>query len=236
MEEGEMQKINLRKFSLEKFVAGLDYKWRFVRYGDFELAAMQGMEVAFNRNRPDRGKVRATPRVASDLWATFDPVRPKPFYYALQPLSLRLEIVPQALHSIAVWADADILHRANNHGRLYPLVKWLKGHKVGLVGPEHLKPLRFLTTGGHVVVPFGAADKERDRILDESYNLVTRDVDAVLFSASYLANVAIHRLSEETNAALMDIGAIWEPYVGINNRVYHKRMSPETRRKNLGGA
>jgi hypothetical protein len=225
--------INVRDFDLGKIVGGLDNSWRFVRYGDFELFAMAGVKMS--RSRPKRGKVFATPEVARDLWSTFCPVRKKPFYYAIQPLCIREGYVPEALAPVVNWLNADVFHKANMKGQLYPLVAWLREHRVGLVGPRHLTTIPFLNTGGHVEIPFGAVNLERDRVLDEIHSLVTQDVDAVAFSASYLANFAIHMFSDETRAALMDFGSIWEPYVGVNNRGYHKSLSDETKHKNLWG-
>lgn len=126
------------------------------------------------------------------------------------------------------WSDAGIFHRASSRGRLGPLFDVLKGRSVILIGPKRL-------TGLSELFPLVAYAEVPDR--DAYGSIATWIVEAfdlavhagpkpvVAVSAGMGAKVLIHRLHKALpEHTLIDFGSVWEPYVGHENRTYHRKI------------
>jgi hypothetical protein len=59
------------------------------------------------------------------------------------------------------------------------------------------------------------------------------DDTVFLFAASIMSNPVIYN-SPKINCTFIDIGSLFEPYVGLQNRSYHKEVTQEIINKNLG--
>jgi len=131
------------------------------------------------------------------------------------------------------WHVGDMWHHASARGKLYPLVKWLRTQRVGLIGPAFLNSL--LPWAWHVKVKpkdcFQDYYKIRSAILSQSV------ADVYAFSAGPTAKVLIRELYEVIGhrAFILDFGSLWDPYCGKVSRKYHKKITPDLVKLNLEG-
>ena len=212
----------------------------FSRFGDGEWSAIFGARGANCDGH------EYFPKLGQDLRNAL--ARPLPYMYALQPRALKTEgaQIETFLRENAVrirWHDSDVFHEANRTGRLYPLVKQLRGMKVVLVGPGYLwKPVdaEVFPVSHFIEMPPVNCYEKKDEILSA---IVRHDdssghPDAVYaFSASMTANVLIHELYPRLGARswLIDFGSLWDVYAGVKSRLYFNRGDwDKKKRQNLG--
>ncbi len=150
----------------------------------------------------------------------------KNYYYGMQDYALKnlgRDIVSylKKNKSEIMWYNASIFHDANLAGELNPFVKALRTKKVVVIGPEYLKELTLFPIEDFVAIPqvncFDAYDEIKTGIL----NANVPDEDTVyLFSASMASNALIHDLYDELGEKnwLLDVGALWDVYVGKKSR------------------
>lgn len=135
------------------------------------------------------------------------------------------------------WVDGDVFHRASAKGELAPLIAALRDRGVILVGPDRISQLGLFPVASCVGVPLRNCHDDVTRVVDET----VRSIDVhgtepvVSVSASMSANVVVdcaHRA--RPHATVIDFGSLWEPYVGIANRTYHRgviqRLNRESQR------
>ncbi len=120
------------------------------------------------------------------------------------------------------WCDAMILHRAGMRGELGRFFEALRGRPLAVVGNRHLAKMRPWLGGGfdHIVVPERDCWGVRERVLPEILR-AARSPGVVLLACSMPARVWIRRAWEAGGeASLIDVGAVFDPYVGIMSRGY----------------
>lgn len=156
---------------------------------------------------------------------------PKNYYYGIQDYALKnmgrdiVSYVKKECSSIT-WYNASIFHDANLAGELNPFIKSLRAKTVVIIGPEYMKELSLFPVEGFVPIPavncFDAFDEIKAGILN--LDLPKEDV-VYLFSASMASNALIHELYDELGEKnwLLDVGALWDVYVGKKSRsVYNE--------------
>lgn len=134
------------------------------------------------------------------------------------------------------WVEKETLSEANWRGELKPLFDVLRTRRVMLVGAGHLRklPNQLLNAAWLVEVPA----KDCWREVAGIYNQVLRhgfDKDVILFSASMMTNVLVYRLFDDIGdrVTMLDMGAIFDPYCGVNSRKrYRDRENPERIKRN----
>lgn len=130
------------------------------------------------------------------------------------------------------WHNGEVFHRASKNGILAPFVKELRNHRVVVVGPPHLRKLPFYDH--FIEVPridgFSAYEQTLKAVKNNCKDVV------ILFSAGPMAKCLIHQTWEIANrySYLIDTGSLWDPYCGVRQRSYHRLVTPELVRKNLG--
>lgn len=136
------------------------------------------------------------------------------------------------------WMPKEVLAAANVNGKLAPFLRALREQRVILVGPWHLANLSPDVIGEytHILVP----DATAWTVAEETSALVLRMLrpdDLVLFAAGMGTNLMIHRMWPvlPTRVTLLDVGAIFDPYVGVYSRKAYKRekFQNEAMRENL---
>jgi len=115
-------------------------------------------------------------------------------------------------------ADADILHRASIKGELDLFLDQLKD--VILVGPKHLRKMTIYRD--FVEVNTRNAWLSYSDTLEEVNRLV-QPGDVVLYCCGMMAEVLIHDMYAE-DITQIDCGSVFDPYVGVNSRQYHKNL------------
>jgi hypothetical protein len=116
------------------------------------------------------------------------------------------------------WVASDIFHNASINGELPLLIDALKGRNVVLVGAKHLKGFNGWE---FIEVPSVDCWLNYEETLKELEQTITKD-DVVLFCASMMSNVLIDKLNGK--ATLIDVGSVFDPYVGVKSRTYHKTL------------
>lgn len=229
--------LQIMPTKLEMFIDAIlaDDPYSFSRYGDGEWKAI------FREPGSNCDNHQYFPKMGAMLEESVcNPIPDDKFIYSLQGLANRtqnFEIDEMVGHLPITWYNSDVFHKAFAHGMMGHMVNALRTKKVCLVGPEYLshRKLRFLRTGGMVVIPEVDCFLDIDRIHDEI--LVIQDrFDILAFSASMMTNVSIYELFSHLGQEkwMIDFGSVWDPCVGKNSRTVHKTYSKDLIEGNLG--
>ncbi len=202
----------------------------FSRWGDGEWSAVLG------RGKCNTDKQFYTPELRADLARVLED-RPA-YLLGLQPAAVRLLGAEIAAWLAArgfwpVWDDSDVWHRASKRGDLGSLVKALQGRSVVMVGPARLRALGLFPVAAFVEIPEHGAHGTMTAMrssLAAALERVGPD-PVVALAAGMCANILIHDYCGHAPVAIapprttwIDFGAVWEPYVGVANRTYHKAL------------
>jgi hypothetical protein len=128
------------------------------------------------------------------------------------------------------WVSGEVFHRASIKDRLWPFIEALADRGVILVGPARLAPLAtYFPLRQHVTVPLLNCHADAPRVLKEVRAALDAVGDAdppvVSFSASMSTKYLVHEIHKtHPQATLIDVGALWEPYVGVRCRRYHEAI------------
>jgi hypothetical protein len=150
----------------------------------------------------------------------------KPAYrLGLQNLAVRLYRAKieafLAQHSIPQldWCYSDVLHKASQNGNLHQFA--MECRRAVWIGPEHLGPLaKTLQAKRHIVTALYNVWETFHPLLETTLDAVKAG-DLVLVSCGMPAKVLIHQLHKHQPAAtIIDVGAVWDPYVGVASRKY----------------
>lgn len=202
-------------------------------YGDGEWSCILG---ASGENCDGH---RYSPELAEDLRHTL--FEPGGYLYGTNPGDRLRPVVTDWVeaHGVDVrWVEKNELSDANWRGELGPVFAELRKKNVMMVGPPHLRHLP-----AEVVEPVDVITVPPVNCYDaihETLAAIRRDcvnVDVVTFSASMASNVMIHRLYDEMggDVTLIDLGAIFDPYCGVNSRKrYRDPENPERISRNIG--
>ena len=118
--------------------------------------------------------------------------------------------------------DADVLHKASINGELQEFMDSLiyKGNDIILVGPKRL--IGVVPSRTFIEVPLKNAWEQYDYIL-EMIQFHIQKWDIVLYCCGMMAEVLIHDLHDK-KLTQIDCGSVFDPYVGVNSRQYHKKL------------
>jgi len=135
------------------------------------------------------------------------------------------------------WSASDIFHNASINNNLKPLLDALETRNVVLVGGEHLE--KFNKKYRFIKIP--SKDcwlKHKETLTTIQERLLKHDVNeneepksfVILFCASMMSNVLIdelHNLAKQPtiDATLIDIGSVFDMYVGVNSRSYMRNKN-----------
>ena len=122
------------------------------------------------------------------------------------------------------WVDADVFHKASMEGRLQPLIETLKGKWVTYIGNEDLKKLPFIDE--FITIPQNNIWLQRDELIKAVRSTFNDQHKVYCFSAGMATNVFIHDLwLENKTNTYIDVGSVFDPYVGKYTRSYHKNLN-----------
>jgi hypothetical protein len=192
----------------------------FSRFGDGEWNALLGKPGA-NCD----GHVYF-PELGADLRKTITP--PSDYFYGMQTYAIKKAGMGMyrffTRNNITIeWHDADIFHRCNTAGTLFPLIRQLREMKVVVIGPERLKAIKdsLFTYDYFIEIPLQNCYLVKDTVIGRIREYY-RDHGPALFgfSASMASNVMIHELYPFLGATswLIDFGSLWDAYVGVDSR------------------
>lgn len=197
----------------------------FSRWGDGEWQALLGYSGANCDGQVYTGALRADlTRVLED--------RPT-YLLGLQPLAVRA--MGDDIHAWLKrrrlnlpWVNADVLANASINHVLSDFTGCLARRGVVLIGPAHLATLALFPILHLIVVPSQGAYDAYARVRDQSLQALSAlqtDRPVVLISAGLMANLLVHDLARAfPTRTILDCGSLWDPYVGVVSRKYHKRL------------
>jgi len=199
--------------------------FKFSRWGDGEFGCMYGWEGA------NRDGNKYLPELRQDL---IDIIHSEPNYYiGLQPgvmVDVGRGYVPDLreyiLHTIFKLrlnlVIGDTLHYASEFGYLHRLIDALKDRNVFMIGAEYFSklPYKIIVTEGANSYP------DNDEIIQRAFEMQQGWNDPVFLVASAMnSNVIIDKLPNDVTA--IDIGSVFDPYLGIPRATYQRSMKFE---------
>jgi len=204
---------------LEKLKNGTPFK--FSRWGDGEWFCMMGT----------KGKNRDGNEYTDHLqYGLMDILKSYPDYYiGLQPgvlVDVGRGYVPAlrefTMHTLFTYSlnlvIGDTLHYASEFGYLSMFVDALKGRHTVIIGAEYFNKLPYQ----HIITPPANSYDDNDRILKEAREYG----NAVFLVASAMnSNIIIDRLPN--NVTAIDIGSVFDPYLGIPRATYQHSMETD---------
>lgn len=230
--------MNLTKGTLEQYIDRINSGEPFAlaRYGDGEFASILG------HSGQNCDGVRYSDLLCKALTRTL--LDSKSYDYGILAVAVRLfrnsiEKFHQ-MHDLDIpWIEATFLVAANRHGKLRPFIKCLQKRRIIYVGPSHLAEIsKFLPITEHIAVhptnAFAHWEQTAETILSRRGK-----GDFIGISCGPTSEVLIHTIYDELkdSHAIMDLGSIWDGYVGVNSRKYMRRVTwKNIREVNLGRA
>lgn len=198
----------------------------FFRWGDGEFMCMGEVQ---GRNCD---KHEYTPSLAAELRNAYAAKNNKRAHFGIQGHALRTQ--PQYsqyyadLPAMNEYADADIFVNASINGELELFTDALKGKNVIFVAPERYKHLKHFEFK-HIDIPdlncFDVCDSTLYRLRQQVLNNSEKCI--ILYSASMMSNVLMSRILQMIRGIdyiQIDVGSVFEPYIGNANRKYHKQI------------
>lgn len=121
------------------------------------------------------------------------------------------------------WVDADVFHKASMEGNLSLFIEALNTANVIYIGNKSLKNLQFINK--FIEIPYTNVWLDYNNVLNTIYSSFTDTHTVYLFSAGMCANVFIDDLWDRNkNNSYIDVGSVFDPYVGRKTRSYHKHL------------
>ena len=185
-------------------------------YGDGEWSCILGYE-----GQNAQGGCY-TPEIRKALVETLK--EPRFTYYGWNPGKKLYDEARQWLadNNVRVrWVQKEILANANCQGQLGPLLLILQKRNVLLLGPKHLQDLQILKHNAFVEVPLpNAFTAIKDTIAAVVTRMTTTACDCLLFCSGMAGKPTMWRLAPllPPTVTMLDMGAIFDPYVGILSR------------------
>lgn len=216
-----MKSYNLQ-FYVDKLKSGK--KFSLARYGDGEMYCMWG------KKGQNSNGCRYSPELREALLDSMKYPNDTSFIYGMQRVLPMDRVRFEHEYPNTIFYDTEIFSEAVANGELYPLIEQLRKMKVVIIGNSTLKPVadKILNCGFVEIPPCNSYDC-RDMIKEH-----IKDRDTVyLFSAGMGANAIIGEMHRKIDAWLIDIGHIWDPFVGLMSRCDLEGKTKEDIEKNL---
>lgn len=124
------------------------------------------------------------------------------------------------------WYDADVLNKASDEGTLLPFIECLRKRRSLVVGAAHLDKLAGFPIAHFIECHPTQAFEEVDELqLEIDFRIARHEPDTILLSAGQGASpTLVSRLhAAYPELTVLDIGSLWDPYVGVMSRSGHKR-------------
>lgn len=163
----------------------------------------------------------------------FSMIKDENIYHGITSIALHIAKATEWLNEKNIdiqWYDADVMNKASDDGNLLPFIECLRKKKSLLVGAAHLDRLNGFPVTSFVECHATRAFEEVDELEAEiDFRILKDKPDAVLLSAGQGASpTLVSRLhAAHPKLIILDVGSLWDPYVGVLSRSGHKRRGLE---------
>tara|TARA_Y100000310_G_scaffold335781_1_gene418682 strand:+ start:947 stop:1732 length:786 start_codon:yes stop_codon:yes gene_type:complete len=123
------------------------------------------------------------------------------------------------------WVNSDILHGLSVRDGLSYMFDLFESIHVVYIGNESLKTLPFINE--FIEIPYNNVWVEYENVLDKIKILIDgKQHKTFLFSAGMATNVFVDDLWKyNKNNTYIDVGSVFDPYVGRKSRGYHNTLA-----------
>lgn len=185
----------------------------FSRWGDGEFLAMHNTQ----------GKNCDGVRYSLDLMNELNAIASidQPYYMGLQELALN--DYPELVSNYEQdWEDADVFYKASLNCKLNEIINAIRNRNPVVVHHSK-KTADFLNASTFIKVDKSTAFNQRAFLFDE----ITRlgEDELVVLCCGPTANVLVDLLFKYSHVnSAIDFGSVFDPYIGIKSRQYHKDL------------
>ncbi len=214
--------IEINELPLQSYIDRLK-KWepfKFARYGDGEWTAIMNPD-------PTKGNCDGHPysyELSADLAKSIVEPSDK-IEYGIQALSvgnmgdaIKAYVGPSKIE----WTNADVFHTASEARKLGPFADALRERGPIIVGARQWNNGKWLKPKAFIQVPNQGVYSYKNEII-ELIRKIPMEGQVILLACSMLAEVIIYEL-RDTEATIIDIGSVFDPWLGILNRGYHEKL------------
>ena len=219
----------MKYYNLQYYVDKLKNgeKFSLARYGDGEMLCMWG------KQGQNSNGCRYSPELREALLDSMKYKDDPSFIYGMQRVLPKDKERFEKEYPDIEFYDTEIFSEAVANGELYPLIEQLRRMPTVIIGNKSIKPIKgLLNSAEFIEVSSSNSYDERERIIgwikDIGHNYT------FLFSCGMAANAFISELHKELpHANLIDLGHIWDPFVGLMSRCDLEGKTKEDIEKNL---
>ena len=214
--------IEIKEVPLQTYIDRLN-KWetfKFSRYGDGEWTAILKPD-------PTKGNCDGhsySYELSADLAKTVVEPSDK-IEYGIQALSvasmgdaIKAYVGPKKIE----WTNADVFHTASEKRKLAPFADALRERGPIIVGARQWNGGGWLKPKAFIQVPTRGVYSYKDEVI-ELIRKIPMEGQVILLACSMLAEVIIYEL-RDTEATIIDVGSVFDPWLGILNRGYHENL------------
>jgi hypothetical protein len=119
------------------------------------------------------------------------------------------------------WVNGDILHQASEYGHLEEFVDALKGREVFMIGAYYFHRLPYQI----IAIDDKDSYKQNDSLFSFINELKLSSETVFLVAAAMNSNIIIDKLPDSATA--IDIGSVFDPYLGRPRASYQHKMKAE---------
>ncbi|MBC8147443.1 MAG: hypothetical protein H8E98_05605 [Bacteroidetes bacterium] len=226
--------IKLHSKPLEYYIDLLrnDIKFSLTRWGDGEWNCAMGVT---GRNCD---KHEYFPAMSTQLVAAL--IHDKGYFKSTWPLSEEMignniKKIRRFCEGIGInligWEDASVIENSATNGDIIRMVDQLEKMNFVIVSEPRKRKLPIKYTDFIEVSPTNCY-LEKDRIREDIIDMVNYGYNDIVFgfSASMATNVIIDELYPIVgkDCWMIDFGSIWDPFIGITSRSYHRNYVKNT--------
>lgn len=135
------------------------------------------------------------------------------------------------------WSNADIFHKSSIRNEFDSFFNVLNEKEIILVGPLYLSKLNIKFNFSTMIrVPDQDCWLSKDQIIESIKSSIEFKIDKrfiVLICASMTANVIVDELYNwNKDHTYLDMGSVFDPFVGVEKRSYHRMIIERENKKN----
>lgn len=217
----------IKHYPIEWWATRLETPLSLARFGDGEFLCIEGKKGGNSHG------CAYTPELRADLMAAL--AYDAPGY--LKGMQRILPAQSKRIRSsiMGEWVDTEIFGDALAEGKLGPLFDTLRTRDLVIVSSKEKRAVP-LSYRHFIEVPRTNAHAEKERIVNQvlDYCKGAENPPIVLFACGMAAGTFVHALHGKVGqASLIDIGHIFDPFVGEASRDYLAKVPEDVLMQNL---